>query len=317
MRNDLKDRLTGVFVPIVTPMHPDRSLKTDAVPSLVDYLIEGGVSVIVPCGSTGEFASLTGGERQDMVRATVKAVDGRATVIAGVSDTRMSAVIELAEGAKEAGADGALVTAPYYFLASEDEVFDYFSGIDAAIDFPFLFYNNPATTKLNASFGLLDRLSTLRNFAGVKENDSSPVRYYEQLRLFGDRFPVIPAGEPPAVFNMLTGAPGFMSVAANFNPRLIGDILAAAQERRIEDAFALFEKLRTYRALFEARNRLGYPMYVVFAKTALNQLGFDVGAPRLPLREPARDDLERLCDVLRDVMDLPVVAEAPVQAAVS
>lgn len=307
MRPDLIDKLHGTLVPIVTPMHNDFSLKLDVLPTLIDYLIDGGVKVIIPCGSTGEFYALSEQERCQMIEATVKAVAGRISVIAGVSDTRKDTVIRLANFAKDSGADGVMILAPYYFLSTEDELFAFMKAIDEAIDIPFLYYNNPATTKFNASLDFLERLSTLINFGAIKENNSQPVRYYEELQRFGNKFPVIPAGEPPAIFNMLSGAPGFMSVAANFNPKLISDMLVAAREQRIQDAFALFEILRTYRSIFEARNRQGYPEYVRFAKASLNLIGFPVGPTRLPLLAPSDQDLMKLRKILSEVMHLQVV----------
>ena len=309
MRPELKDKLHGLLVPIVTPMRSDFSLALEEVPSHIEYLLDGGVEVVIPCGSTGEFPSLTDEERCLMIEATVKATQGRATVIAGVSDTRIANVVKLSRFAAEAGADGVMITPPYYFLPTDDEVFEFFAEIDRGIDIPFLFYNNPATTKFNASYDLIERLSTLRNFGALKENNSQPVRYYEELKLFGDRFPVIPAGEPPAVFNVLSGAPGFMSVAANFNPSLIGDLLSAARDHRIEDAFEAFEKLRAYRSIFEARNMRGYPLYIVFAKLAVNMIGIPVGPPRLPLRAPSMEEAARVRDVLQNVMALNLTAE--------
>ncbi|MFV2043719.1 MAG: dihydrodipicolinate synthase family protein [Anaerolineales bacterium] len=307
MRPELKDKLAGVLVPIVTPMHEDYSLKLELIPRLVDYLIEGGIRVIIPCGSTGEFPSLTDDERRQVIRTTIEAANGRVPVIGGVSDTRMGSIIELANFAKQVGADGVMITAPYYFLPDEDDIFSFFQRIDQSIDIPFLFYNNPATTKFNATLELMERISTLDNFGAIKENNSQPVRYYEELQRFGDAFPIIPAGEPPAIFNMLSGAPGFMSVAANFNPRLIVAMQEAAQAGRIQEAFEQFEKLRAYRSVFEARNRLGYPMYVVFAKAALKLIGFEVGPPRPPLRPPSEQDVLRTREVLREVMKLEVV----------
>jgi 4-hydroxy-tetrahydrodipicolinate synthase len=308
MRPDLKNKLHGVLVPVVTPMNDDFSLRLESVPRHIDYLIEAGVEVLIPCGSTGECPSLSVDERKQVARAVVESAAGRATVIAGASDTRLAAVVEVAHYAAEIGADGILVTPPYYFLPTEDQVFAFLQALDREIDLPFVFYNNPATAKINASFELIERLAELRNFGAIKENNSQPVRYYEELVKFGDFFPVIPAGEPPAVFNMLSGAPGFMSVAANFHPRLIGDMLRLAKEGRTEEAFAKFEILRRYRQLFEARNRQGYPLYVVYAKAALELMGFEVGPPRLPLTPPSPLELEELRRVLREVMELEVAA---------
>lgn len=304
MRPELKQKLQGLLVPIVTPMHGDLTLNLGVYPDLTDYLIEGGVDVIIPCGSTGEFPSLTDEERRRVIQAVVDAAGGRVPVLAGVSHTHLGTVIELSNFAREVGADGVMITPPYYFLPSEEEVYQWFSQIDRHIDIPFLFYNNPATTKFNASLDLIERLSQLDNFGAMKENNSQPVRYYEELQRFRDRFPIIPAGEPPAIFNILAGAPGFMSVAANFNPKLIADMLEAAREGRTEDAFGHFEKLRTYRSVFEARNRQGYPLYVVFAKAALNLIGFEVGPPRPPLQAPSNADIEEVAGILTDVMAL-------------
>lgn len=304
MRTELTAKLIGTIVPIVTPMADDFGLRLEMVPRHIDYLIDGGVRVVVPCGSTGEFPSLTIDEREAMIQATVEAVGGRIGVIAGTSHTRVGAVVRMSNFAASVGADGVLITPPYYFLPSEEEVFQFFAEIDRQIEIPFMFYNNPATTKFNASYELLDRLASLDNFGAVKENNSQPVRYYEELQLFKDRFPVIPAGEPPAIFNILSGAPGFLSVAANFNPRLIGEMLEASQNGRIEEAFNHFEILRRYRQLFEARNRQGYPMYVTYAKASVNLLGIEAGPPRLPLSPPSPDELDELRQILFKDMKL-------------
>lgn len=306
MRLELKEKLDGVLVPTVTPMQGDFGLNLKVIPNLIDNLVKGGVNVIIPCGSTGEIPSLTNAERQLVIRSTVEAARGRLPVVAGVTDTRMRSVVELANFAQDAGVDGVMITAPYYYLPSDDELFSYFEKIDQSIDLPFLFYNNPSITKFNASLDFIERLSTLDNFAGVKESDSHPVRFHEELLRFGDRIPIIPAGEPNAVFNMLSGAPGFMSVAANFNPSLMVEMLEAAQRGDVAGAFRRFAMLHSYRSLFETRTRLGYPLYIVFAKAALNLIGIDVGPPRPPLLPASDRDIDQLRDVLTNVMDLTV-----------
>lgn len=305
-RETFRQRLTGIVVPMATPFRDDYSLDVSAVSKTLPFLIERGVSAVMVCGSTGEFASLSLDERKQMVQAAVQVADHRVLVLAGVSDTYYRNVIDLAQFSQRAGADALILVAPYYFYPSEDEVFRYFELLDREIDIPFMFYNNPATAKINASLQLIERLGELKHFAGLKDTNSQPIRYLEFLKRFGARFAMIPAGEPAAIFNIVSGAPGFMTVAANFLPELLVSIFKAAQARDLDRAFALFDKLATYRQLFEARVAAGYPGYVVYAKAGMNLRGLPAGPVRPPLTYPSPAELDKLREIMRTVLEIPV-----------
>lgn len=307
-RETIRKSLTGIIVPIATPFREDYSLNTEAVSKTVPFLLSRGIRAVMACGSTGESASMSLEERKQMIQETVSVVDKKALVIAGVSDSYYRNVIELGQFSERVGADCLILVAPYYYYPSEDEVVNFFSLLNREIDIPFLFYNNPATAKINASPQLIERLGELKNFAGLKDTNSQPVRFMEFLKRFDSRFAMIPAGEPAAIFNLISGAKGFMTVAANFLPELLVSIFEATQKRDLDCAFTLFEKLATYRQLFEARVAAGYPAYVVFAKAGMNLRGLPAGPVRPPLTYPTPVELERLREIMRTVLEIPVKA---------
>lgn len=307
-RETLRKSLNGIIVPIATPFRDDYSLNTDAVSTTVPFLLNRGVRAVMACGSTGESASMSLEERKQMIQATVSVVDKKALVIAGVSDSYYRNVIELGQFSQRAGADCLILVAPYYYYPSEDEVVNFFSLLDREIDIPFMFYNNPATAKINASTQLIERLGELKNFAGLKDTNSQPVRFMEFIKRFESRFAIIPAGEPAAIFNIISGAKGFMTVAANFLPELLVSIFDAAEKLELDRAFALFEKLAIYRQLFETRVAAGYPSYVVFAKAGMNLRGLPAGPVRPPLTYPNPVELDRLREIMRTVLEISVEA---------
>lgn len=305
---ELAKKLQGIIVPIVTPFKDDYELDEGAIATNVNFLVENGVTVIVPCGTNGEFSSLTTEERERVVEATVQAVAGRVPVVAGTSHCCLKTAIDLTRHAHEVGADGVMMVPPYYLKPTEDEVFQFFSLVDREVDIPILLYNNPSTTKVNMSFDLMERLSTLRNVVAIKENNSEPVRYFHELAHFGNHFPVIPAGEPPMIYNLLTGAPGFITVSANFAPGLIKEIYKAAKAHDLERAFRAYGKLLQYRALFQKRVNAGYPAYITYAKAAMNLLGLPAGPVRPPLGPLSEGEIAALRRVLEEKLGLQCVA---------
>jgi 4-hydroxy-tetrahydrodipicolinate synthase len=302
--DEFKRRLKGIMVPMVTPFKRNYELDLEAIPDNVQFMLEGGVSVLIPCGSTGEFPSMSPEERKQVVEATVRATDSRALVVAGTSHTDLQTVIELSQHAEAVGADGVMLVIPYYFKPTEDEIYEFFGQIDRQVDVPIILYNNPGTTKINVSLDLMERLFQLKNMAAIKETNSHPVRYYEELRRFGGQFPIVPAGEPLAVFNMLAGAPGFITVAANFAPSLLRGMYEAAQAGDVTRAFELYARLYEYRRLFQERVSQGYPLYITYAKAAMELLGLRAGPPRLPLSDILGEEKAQLKRVLEEKMDL-------------
>lgn len=304
----LQERLKGLIVPIVTPFTWEYELHLGGIAPIVDYLLDNGVSVIIPCGTNGEFSSMTVAERKLVAEATVEAVGGRAPVIVGTSHSCLKDALELVHHAQDIGADGVMMVPPYYFRPTEDEVFEFFHIISSESNIPILIYNNPATTKINLSLEMFERLGALPHVAGIKENNSQPVRYFEELLRFEDRLTIIPAGEPPMIFNVITGAPGFITVSATFCPQLIREMFEAAQVRELEKAFSLYRKLFRYRQLFQARVDQGYATYVPYAKASLNLLGFPAGPTRPPLAYLRPEEISRLRKVLEEDFGFTCVA---------
>jgi hypothetical protein len=195
----LRARLPGVICATVTPFLPD-SLEVDwaGVRANVDFLLARGVSALVVNGSIAEHSSMSHEEQIRAVRETVDAAAGAVPVIAGCSHTDPRVAVELCRSAAAAGADGAMLLAPYYFRLSPEEVEDFFRSIDGAIGMPFLLYDNPTTGQVELPAETIEAISRLRNFAALKEASQDVLRAVP-----GDR-----GGRGPSAIHARLGRPG-------------------------------------------------------------------------------------------------------------
>ncbi|PIP43523.1 MAG: 4-hydroxy-tetrahydrodipicolinate synthase, partial [Deltaproteobacteria bacterium CG23_combo_of_CG06-09_8_20_14_all_60_8] len=139
----------GAYVAIVTPFQADGTLDEKGLVELIDFQLQNGTNGIVPCGTTGESATLSHAEHHRVVELTVKTVQGRVPVLAGTGSNSTSESIELTRHAKAAGADGALMITPYYNKPSQEGLFQHFKAVAEAVDIPIILYNVPSRTSVN------------------------------------------------------------------------------------------------------------------------------------------------------------------------
>jgi len=287
--------LKGLIAATITPFTEDYSLDVEALHANVEFLLERGVRLFVPCGSIGEFPSLTLDERETVLEETLAAVRGRGLVICNVSSTDRQDVLRLARHTTRAGAAGVMVLLPYYYRLNEAEILDFFTWLNASIDLPFLVYNNPHTTDMNIPLEVLDALAALPRFAGVKEAHPDIVRFHRIFRRFGNRFSVIAATETPIAFFLLSGSPAVMTAAVDFAPEFMQDLLSAASTGDVRRTWELYDHLLAVRQVLEPLLQQGYPAYIPFTKAAVEARGLRAGPPRPPLRPldpPTRERLE-------------------------
>lgn len=295
----LREALHGLIAAPVTPFRGDYSLDTEAIAANASFLLDRDVRLFVPCGSIGEFASLTLAERKTVLEETIKAVRTRALVLANISATDRESVLELARHAATAGAAGVMLLPPFYHRPSDEELVDFLGWLDDSIELPFLFYNNPATTNVDASMGVLEKLAGMRRFAGLKEANADIVRFHRVYRRFGSSFPVIAATETPVAFFLLSGAKAAMTATIDYAPEFMRELLDAAAAGDVRRTWDLYDGLLAVRDLLEPSLRQGYPAYIPFTKAGVEARGLRAGPPRPPLRpiEPAMR--RRFEDVLR------------------
>jgi 4-hydroxy-tetrahydrodipicolinate synthase len=283
---------SGSMAAIITPFR-DGQIDADALAWLVEFQITNGTSAIVPCGSTGESATLTPQEHVDVVRLVVKAVKGRVPVIAGTGSNSTAEAIALTRAAKEAGAAAALLISPYYNKPTQEGIYQHYKAIAEAARFPLIVYNIPGRTASKIDAGTIARLAQLEYIVGLKEATGSLDEVQEVLRLCGDRIEVYSGDDSLTLPIMAVGGVGVISVVANILPQESAAMLAACRSGDWQAARRLhYPLLPVIRALFLETN----PVPV---KAALSMMGYcrdELRLPLLPMSEAPRAKLRAALD---------------------
>ena len=277
----------GVFVAVVTPFKNGK-IDEEALRGLIDFQIAGGGDGIVPCGTTGESATLNHGERDQVIRIAVDACKGKASVLAGTGSNSTQEAIQLSRNAKNAGADGLLQITPYYNKPNQEGLYHHFSSIADAVDLPIVLYNVPSRTSVNMVPETVVRLAKIKNIVGTKEASGSLQAISKIIDNCGKDFTVL-SGDDPLLWPILAiGGKGVISVTANILPAKVAALCKAAAIGDIAEARSLhYELMDINDSLFIDTN----PIPV---KAALHLMGKIENELRGPLLELSKDTLERL-----------------------
>jgi 4-hydroxy-tetrahydrodipicolinate synthase len=284
----------GVFTALVTPFR-DGAVDERALTELVEIQIAAGVNGLVPCGSTGEAATLSHPEHQRVVEVVVAAARGRVQVLAGTGSNSTVEAIQLTLHAKEAGADGALLISPYYNRPTQDGIVAHYAEIARQTAFPLVVYNIPGRTASNILPATIARLAEIDQIVGVKESCGDLNQIAHVIALVPDAFSVL-SGDDWATLPLLAlGGRGVISTASNVAPGEIVDLVRAFRAGDIDRARAVHYRLQPlFDALFVETN----PIPV---KAALAMRGLVAEELRLPLVPITSANRERLQAVMKDV----------------
>ncbi|MCS5600140.1 MAG: 4-hydroxy-tetrahydrodipicolinate synthase [Rhodospirillales bacterium] len=277
----------GVFVAVVTPFKNGK-IDEEALRGLIDFQIAGGVDGIVPCGTTGESATLNHEEHDQVIRIAVDACKGKASVLAGTGSNSTQEAIQLSRNAENAGADGLLQITPYYNKPNQEGLYHHFSSIADAVDLPIVLYNVPSRTSVNMVPETVVRLAKIKNIVGTKEASGSLQAISKIIDNCGKDFTVL-SGDDPLLWPILAiGGKGVISVTANILPAKVVALYKAAAIGDIAEARSLhYELMGISDSLFIDTN----PIPV---KAALHLMGKIGNELRGPLIELSNDPLERL-----------------------
>ncbi|OYY90302.1 MAG: 4-hydroxy-tetrahydrodipicolinate synthase [Sphingomonas sp. 28-66-16] len=234
----------GSIPALVTPFAPDGSFDEAAFRDLVEWQIAEGSSALVPCGTTGEAATLNAEEHFYVVRVCVEQVAGRVPVIAGAgsNDTRV-AVLNI-EAAQAAGADAALMVPPYYNRPNQEGIFRHFEAVAAACDLPIILYNVPGRTVTDIAVETMARIAkAVPSVVGVKDATGQLQRVSAQRAACGAGFVQLSGNDETALAFNAMGGVGCISVSANVAPRLCADFQAACAAGDYTQALALHDRL--------------------------------------------------------------------------
>lgn len=278
---------TGSMPALVTPFK-DGKVDYASLEALVEFQIEQGSHGLVPCGSTGESATLDHDEHHAVIDAVVRAARHRVPVIAGTGSNSTREAMDLTRAAEKAGADGALLISPYYNKPTQEGICRHYRAVAEHVGIPLIVYNIPGRTASKMEPETLARLAEIGNIAGVKEATGSVDQALDVIRLCGDSLAVY-SGEDSLVYSLMTiGGKGVITTTGNVAPRAMADLTEAclrddwATGRRIQ-----FELLPLIRCLFSETN----PIPV---KTALALMGKCGPELRLPLTAMAESNLKGL-----------------------
>ncbi len=281
----------GAFVAIVTPFKNGK-VDEESLRGLIEYQISDGANGIVPCGTTGESATLSHEEHDLVIRVAVEASKGKVPVLAGTGSNSTQEAIKLTQHAQDAGADGSLQITPYYNKPSQEGLYQHFSSIAADTDLPIILYNVPGRTSVNMNPATVARLAKIKNIVGIKEASGSLQAISEIIDFCGKDFIVL-SGDDALLWPILAiGGKGVISVSANILPGKVAEMCKAAADGDIARARSLHYEMR------EVNDVLFIDTNPVPVKAALHLMGKIENEVRTPLVTLSSSHLESVKEVL-------------------
>tara|TARA_Y100000031_G_scaffold148705_1_gene185402 strand:- start:391 stop:1263 length:873 start_codon:yes stop_codon:yes gene_type:complete len=282
----------GSFVALVTPFKNGK-IDEEALKNIIEFQVSNGTNGIVPCGTTGESATLSVEEHNQVVEITVQAVNGRIPVIAGSGSNSTGEAIKLTRHAKEVGANAALHITPYYNKPTQEGLYQHFKKIAGEVDIPIILYNVPSRTSVNMMPETTARLAEIKNIVGIKEATGNLQQISETIKLCGDNFSVISGDDANTLPIIAAGGNGVISVTANIAPEKISALCKSCLEGNFSDARKLHYEL------LDLNNIMFIETSPVPVKTSLSLMGKITGELRLPLTPLSESSLSKLKILLK------------------
>jgi 4-hydroxy-tetrahydrodipicolinate synthase len=270
-------QLTGSIVALATPLLPDTSVDYSTLRKLIDWHIAKGTDCICVVGTTGESPTVSVQEHCEIIRVAVEQSAKRVPIMAGCGANSTAEAIELAQFAKKVGADYQLQVVPYYNKPTQEGLFQHFSAIAKAVDFPMILYNVPGRTVADLQHDTVLRLTQVKGIVGIKEATGNIERAQWLIRDVPSHFAVYSGDDPTAVALMLCGGKGNVSVTANIAPQQMHELCKAAIQGDIQTAMRIqFKLMPVHKNLFVEANPI--PL-----KWAMAHMGLCGSTLRLPL----------------------------------
>lgn len=280
---------TGSIVAIVTPFSKGK-FDEKGMAELIEFHIAHGTHGIVPCGTTGESATLTPKEHEQVVSVTVEIVKKRIPVIAGTGSNSTEEAITFTRHAKSIGADASLLITPYYNKPPQEGLYRHFAAVAKAVDLPQILYNIPGRTSINMLPATVARLSEIPNIIGIKEGSASLQQVSEIIQRAHPDFLVLSGDDPLTLPMIALGGKGVITVTANVAPTAMANLVTAALKGNTMQAQSLHYKLAPlFGALFLETN----PIPVKAALAMMGKISEEVRLPLTPLAEEFRPPLKK------------------------
>ena len=284
----------GLITPVVTALTEDEKFNPGVYADFIDHLITAGVDGIFPLGTNGEFYAFSQEEKLEIIRAAVRAVNGRVPVYAGTGCVTTKETIEFSKKAADLGVSCLSVITPYFVAASQDEIYEHFSAAAEAVDLPILLYNIPARAGNSIAPATVKRLFAHKNIIGIKGssgNFDNTLKYIENTE---KDVQVLAGSDSLILWTLMAGGTGAISGCSNVFPELMVSIYDLWARGDIRAANEAQKKIRAFRNVMQ----MGNPNSVV--KCAVNMRGMKVG----PARQPSNCKDPKILKALEDVLKL-------------
>ena len=277
----------GSLVALITPFR-EGGVDEKAFQDFVEWQISEGTHGLVPCGTTGESPTLSHDEHKRVTELCIEAAAGRVPVVAGAGSNSTAEAIDLAQHAKQAGADGVLVVTPYYNKPNQDGLYAHFKAINDAVEIPIIIYNIPPRSVVDMTVETMAELAKLPNVVGVKDATTDLQRPIETRVAAGPEFCQLSGEDGTALPFLIQGGVGCISVSANVAPKLCSMMHEAWQQGALETAMQINERLiPLHKAMFFQPSPAG-------AKYGAHLLGHCTPDTRLPLTPAAPETQGRV-----------------------
>jgi 4-hydroxy-tetrahydrodipicolinate synthase len=286
--------IRGVLPALITPFTRDNKVDKEGLQQNIEFLIKNGVSGIVPCGTTGESATLSIEEHEKVIEIAIDC--STVPIVAGTGSNNTTEALELTRSAMDAGADAALLITPYYNKPNDRGMLAHFKKIANEVDIPIILYNVPSRTGVNLKPEVVAELAKEGNIIGVKEASGNLDQVTRILEMTRDEdFEVISGDDGLTLPIMAIGGAGVISVVANVAPKLMVSMVEAFRKGNMEEARRLHLLLAPLtRAVFLETN----PIPI---KKAVELIGLPAGDLRLPLASMSNENEKKLKTALKDL----------------
>ncbi|MFW9939169.1 MAG: 4-hydroxy-tetrahydrodipicolinate synthase, partial [Candidatus Thorarchaeota archaeon] len=269
-------RPTGVMPALVTPFNKDESINEDQLRNLINFLIEEGVTGLVPVGTTGEFVNMTFEERKKVIEIVVDETNGRVPVIAGTGETGTKLVIDATKAATDIGADAVLIVTPYYLKPKAKGLYDHYFTIAEKTEIPIVLYNIPACTGVELPWTVVEDLIDIENIVAIKDSSGDYKYFSALLEKVSDKISVLIGWDENVLGALAGGAAGCILGSANVFPKIWLEIYNHVKNNRLTEAQILQKKVQKLARLLISSGALG-------VKSCLNMMNVPVGKTRQPI----------------------------------
>ena len=297
-----REKLTGIYIPTITPFNKDESINFSGIKEVTKFLADNGVTGIIPSGSTGEMIALSPDEQIAINRAYIEAAHANGIkVVASTGAYRTNDVVRMSQAAEADGADGVMVVTPWYMAPSEEQIFSHYKTIHNSIKIPLMLYHNPYYSTCLMSDKFMARMYNEGCIDAVKERQADVYRQQDLRRLTDKDFAIFYGFDVCPVETMSCWSDGWVCGTGNLFPKENSTVYDLAKSRKIVEAMDAHEKLLwPYLHLFMEPDSNGEVLWLQIIKEGLKLRGVDAGYCRKPVTsELPAETVKRLKDTLK------------------